>query len=549
MLYNNLVKNYDDFKSLFVREDKSRKNGILLSLVKARTHGKLRDYIKENSRLVKGNVLREHNGKYTVSSYVAMEPKAKAIYNANSMVGIECILNAVFRPRSIRSNVNLNSINFFAFIPTKDYTTDGRNGVCVSEEDRNKIRYVKMVNGEERAFCMKPGKYLNKIGENFPAYMALPLQVQRYLQETFAARWTSAMGNIEGYTLHVDDDFRGIYSSNRCDGNLHSCMTDCDYYTFYENIDASAAYITDENDLIVARCIIYNNVHVKDEDKTYRLAERQYSTGCDDKLKKILVDKLIAEGYIDGYKKIGADCRSPFSFILNNGTEFGKTMWIDLNIDSPYYHSYQDSFKYYNIDECVAYNDPNMPYQITLESTDGQAEDFNYDSYHEYDTPNDVVTVHVFNTRNGCWFTETCDEENLDDFVEIDDEYYEEEYVNRCPICGEYFVGDDFYSELTEENYCCYSCMEGEEEKYKKEHWYYSEIDDEYFENENDVVSVWEWNEDEDDYGYSLTTIYRVHLRLRMYYKNAICYNGTYYLKNNIGNCVINPDDKCFECA
>ncbi len=84
-------------------------------------------------------------------------------------------------------------------------------------------------------------------------------------------------------------------------------MTDKDYYYFYmDSVNASAAYLTDEDDMVIARCIIYNEVKDQDGNK-WRLAERQYASDENDILKRALIDALIKGGYIDGYKKVG--CR------------------------------------------------------------------------------------------------------------------------------------------------------------------------------------------------------------------------------------------------
>lgn len=80
-------------------------------------------------------------------------------------------------------------------------------------------------------------------------------------------------------------------------------MTDKDYYYFYmDSVNASAAYLTDEDDMVIARCIIYNEVKDQDGNK-WRLAERQYASDENDILKRALIDALIKGGYIDGYKK------------------------------------------------------------------------------------------------------------------------------------------------------------------------------------------------------------------------------------------------------
>ena len=100
------------------------------------------------------------------------------------------------------------------------------------------------------------------------------------------------MGCLPQNRLHVDSNFQKIYDSDECAGDFHSCMVDKGFHTFYENaVNASAAYLENEDEKIIARCIIYNEVHDQ-HDKVWRLAERQYSTDCNDILKRALVDEM-----------------------------------------------------------------------------------------------------------------------------------------------------------------------------------------------------------------------------------------------------------------
>ena len=75
--------------------------------------------------------------------------------------------------------------------------------------------------------------------------------------------------------------------------SLHAWTGQLDYYYFYmDSVDASAAYLTDEDDMVIARCIIYNEVKDQDGNK-WRLAERQYASDENDILKRALIDALI----------------------------------------------------------------------------------------------------------------------------------------------------------------------------------------------------------------------------------------------------------------
>ena len=139
-----------------------------------------------------------------------------------------------------------------------------------------------------------------------------------------------------------------------------------EYFSFYENaVDCSAAYITNKDGGIVARCIIYNKV--KDcRGNIYRLAERQYATDQDTILMQILVDRLIKDGMIDGYKRVGAGCYDTFDFVLNNGDTLDRILHIDCRLEDGDIVSFQDSFQFFNYDEQVAYNDEDYGHDAKL---------------------------------------------------------------------------------------------------------------------------------------------------------------------------------------
>ena len=58
--------------------------------------------------------------------------------------------------------------------------------------------------------------------------------------------------------------------------------------------------------------------------------------------------------------------------------------------------------------------------------------------------------------------------------------------VVYCDYCDYNVLKEDaYYSEITEEDYCCESCLEKAEQKYKEEHWTYSDYDGEYYEDDS----------------------------------------------------------------
>ena len=119
-----------------------------------------------------------------------------------------------------------------------------------------------------------------------------------------------------------------------------------------------------------------------------------------------------------------------------------------------------------------------------------------YDDYHGYscyDTTLCYVHGHEYYV----------DVENLGDFVwiESEDVYYHKDDVSECPICGKAFVtSEGAYSEMTELDYCSDNCADKAEENYKKERWHYSEYDDDYYKDEEDVTIFNEWRQELSSY-------------------------------------------------
>ncbi|MFR9543026.1 MAG: hypothetical protein SNJ29_13690 [Rikenellaceae bacterium] len=270
-------------------------------------------------------------------------------------------------------------------------------------------------------------------------------------------------------------------------------MTDKDYHYFYEYfVNASAAYLTNKEGYIVARTIIFNKVYDAASGRVWRLAERQYSTEDNNVLHRILVDELIKGGHIDGYKQIGAGCSDSRAFVDNEGNSLSdKTFYIDCNIGYGDTLSYQDSFKWLDMDAQRAYN-KNLGYNSTaLDTTEGEIDgedESEYDSYHD-EYVYEVFTVYVEGRE------ETCDSSRLGDFKYVNGEWYHVNDIETCARCGNDYVADDgYFSELTEEHYCDQECYTYGEDDYKEANWHWSEFDEEWFEDESSVVRYMRWS-------------------------------------------------------
>jgi len=539
---NNAFGNYTEFINLFGmcehgNGEKSRRNKILLSLYKSK---EILHYMATHTEESEGFV-----------NY----------YGCDNMTSLYTSVMAWLYQESTKNDnaMNYMHINSDQFYSVK-YKLDDFQGIC---EDGD-IRSIRYINTErDRVFKMKAGKFLrNIIEENQNLNRILPEQIKIWVCEEFAERWKAfASEKIakDQYTLYVDDEFESIYNSENLKGDFHSCMTDEGYYTFYENsVSAKAAYLMDEDDMIVARCIIYTDV-IDDNGNHLRLAERQYSTDCDDSLKRLLVMRLIEGNHIDGYKKVGADCHSPKAFVDIHGNTLSN---LDLHIECDLYNydvvSYQDSFKYYDDDKMIAYNDGDYE---NLSVTNGEIDYGDEDENHDYErwsdyndcwideedaifieSRNDWFYSHqtryaYYQGSNGRWYQSDYFEE---DCIEINDGYYyagddcDDWYdcgIRRCERCGEYFVPEREnaeYSSLTGEWYCDDDCKEIAENEYIEENdcredcfdgeWY--DID-----KESDVrVLVWDYQDHCRHNGYTK--------RSNLYRSNFVNYKGNWYLNN-----------------
>lgn len=456
MLYNSFFTDYESFKKRFYAEDGRKKDTILLAFI-------------SSSRLKKR---------------FAMLGISYCFENTFSYADIITAVNVLFRKEIIRRCVYRAGLCGFLFCSEKYRIGDG---IC-EDGDISSVRYtVEYDEGVTRVFKMKAGRLLKKCLDEATFGNDLPEKVKLWLCEEFQRKWEAerAADNDKYANLNLvvskePDAFDKIYDKHCCEGDFGSCMSfryDGDSHTdFYKNIDnCYAAYLENQEGFVVARCIIFE---AYDEDgNMWRLAERQYSTDGQEIPKRILVQKLISGGFIDGYKRIGAGCHENTAFVSNDGSSLSKnTFHIKLNLDNGDIVSYQDSFVNYYPDLKEAYNRQCYGPSARLDTTDLTL-GLEWDEYHE-NWATDVIIVIVHGERMYCASDE------LEDFVFIGDEYYHEDDVRQCPYCNEVFVDDyGVYSELTEEWYCCDSCLESAEEQYKKDFWEWSEWDEEYFES------------------------------------------------------------------
>jgi len=542
LFFKNAFKNYEEFKELFgVQEhgngEKSRRNKILLSLYKSKDI--LHMMANQKEVFEKGDFRWLCRKEY---------PMGVSFYDITSMTSLGFEIMHLLKNESSMRGVYYLDIPLLGSVKSSLFESDDFHGLC-EDGDVRSIRYVNVE--RQRVFKMRAGKFMRKlIEENVRLDQILPEQVKIWFCEDFAERWKAYASNEindDRYTLFVNDNFEDIYDSGRCRGDFGSCMVNDGYWTFYrDSVKAKAAYLEDKNGDIVARCIIYTEVH-DGLGNILRLAERQYSSDGDETLKRLLVMRLIGGGHIDGYKRVGADCHSPKAFVDTDGNALKNCdLWIDCNLRDYDTVSYQDSFKDYEPDECVARNCDSID---NLSITDGVFNRGEWSEYHdEYISENDayyvetrddyfyyneVVSASVM--RNGRYYSEYCFEE---DCVEIGNNYYyaghnAEDYedygIGRCPECGNYFLEDcGHYSDVTDETYCDYYCLQKAEQRYKEDNWFYSEYDDDYYEDGDEVVTAWKW--DFLLHRYVETSIHCDSLKELFEVNEASYFEGRYYL-------------------
>lgn len=405
-------------------------------------------------------------------------------------------------------------------------------GICLdgTSAEEGFIRYLNMERGG-KDYKMAAGKFYNHLITSSNIGQALPQQVVVWLCEQLVEEWKAyVLSTVPEYKLCIgskESDFERIYDSYfYTGGGFGSCMTCEGYHTFYTDaVTARAAWLEDDNHKIIARCVIYDDVRDED-DNVWRLAERQYCGGGGDLKKRLLVNALIKAGEIDGYKAIGADCGAASAFVDNKGNSLrDKEFSIECNLSRGDTVSYQDSFKWYDMDAGVAYNYYTQGADIDLAITSGRL-DGEWDEYHERYVE-EVMYVHYEGHEI------SCDYYGHDDFVQWDDgEWYHRDEMVSCPNCGECFPDPEMYgslrgveySELTEQYYCCCDCVCDAEDDYKDAWWFWSDFEEEYYENRDELTEYLRYNLSRNRY--ELRTVCKANVMNYIKRKYLTIYNG-----------------------
>lgn len=418
-----VIKNYEEFKEFFVREDGKRKNKIILDMWKD-----------------KGFV-----------QYIESHPEYKGLMRVKTMADLFALCD--FFISSTGEGAFCHKILGNIYFSNLYKQSEG--GICADGDYRG-YRYV---NAERDAiFKMRIGKMYRHFIDSNKFAKALPEAVKLYLCEEITSQWMAHCQSFgSNYTLHVDDDFAKIYNSEYYTGDFNSCMTDDENYHFYKDaVDALAAYLTNNEGNIVARCVIFTKA-TDTEGKVWRLAERQYSADGDEVYKRMLVLALIQGGHIDGYKKVGAGCHDPKLWMDIHGNKIPEANFsIKCRLEEGDIISYQDSFKWFDYNEQVAYNYAKCGLDDCLSTTNLHLEYTNYDSWNEERTNDDICTVYSGGREY------TCSVEQLDSFRYVHSlgEWHHENDVTCCADCGRYYLSDDVHYVEREDDYFCDDCYD-----------------------------------------------------------------------------------------
>ena len=472
MLYYD-IHSYSDFKRLFGLEvhgngAKSRKNKILLQHLKNKA---LLQWCIKNNDLTLLHIRSMADLKQTVLLYIRQLGEADP---------------------NLPNKVKLMGNTYYSY----KYRTDELEGLC-EDFDKKAVRYVNTSTGH--IYKMKAGKFFTSIIKENELGLILSEQVINWLSEEFTQDWqTFSIGQTPEVEFHVDDNFSLIYDEDACrDFDGCSCMVGRNRHGFYENsVDAKAAYLLDKDGYVLSRAIIFTDV-TDSEGNNWRLLERQYARESNDVLKRLLIDCCIKGGHIDGYKQVGAGCSEANAFVANDGSSLAhKKFSIRCELGIYDVLSYQDSFKYYDSNNEIAFNHADVRYNYNLDTTDYNLEaeedenDLEYDEYHDCDVENTTLVFY-----HGAEIY--CDTERLEDFVWIESiqAYHHYEDVTQCDNCGEWLLkASATYNTEAEAYFCDQSC----EDQYIREH--YSEYDARFYPSKDDLTTIMKWDDETQNY-------------------------------------------------
>lgn len=444
MIYFDLPKGYESFKELFGMRKTSdgklvRKNHILLQVWKDMFRNK-----ELNNRMW----------------YIFFVEKSLHVKSQNDLINFG---------KRLKKPINDYNYTFnFGYSLTSNTREIVDGGICENGAT-NQVRYYNHETG--KFMRMKAAKlYAKSFDESELVFFGDKMKL--FCAEHFASEFMAyAEDRINPkYDLHVGsnlEDFETIYTNN---GDFGSCMSNDGQYSFYyDAVDASAAWLTDKDDNLVCRCVIFNKCKQYGTEKNFRIAERQYALNQDDNLKTILVKMLYKGGYIDAHKRVGAPCnRDGWREICDeNGNYLDETRFsITCELECGDTLSYQDTFKEYSIKDNIAQNFGNLGYGLDETDSEFRGDEYYDDWENEYYNCYEDDMFYAYWT--GCFGMRTGNvyRSNIEDyFIYVERGYYCGEYLHEDDVCnidGEYWWNkDESVCEIDGEYYLkddCYYC-------------------------------------------------------------------------------------------
>ena len=204
MLYNNFIKNYDEFKEMFYDASGRKRNRVELAF----TLWCMREYIARYKAQLFTNC--------RCVSYTPFVHKNMFLRQVLSK------FNRGRRPIEFR--VGGNSYYLYNGV----YESDEH--MCIREDCGDGMRLMR----DGRVLGVKFGKVLNAC--NDALVYKMPQCVVNYAAELLADAWRAEYGE-KNYELRIDDDFEAIYSV----AGMGSCMYGSEQWSFYRDaVDASA---------------------------------------------------------------------------------------------------------------------------------------------------------------------------------------------------------------------------------------------------------------------------------------------------------------------
>lgn len=460
LIYNDFVENYSDFlikKSL--RGSRFMKTSL--------------EYIKENRKSPRFKDLR------------------------GMLISIRAGLETTSNFDGIRIYDGEDRLICFLSLPDCYFKSD--DYLC-HDGDENCVRYER----DGRIYKRKIGKILNEMVENHNQKMNSERYGSRYdlfkitpkmqtwyceiISDEYAV-YASKMKN-EKVFLKIDEDFQFIYDSDNYRGDINSCQKNAGNHSFFNLISgAKACSLIDEDDQILCRAILWEEVEDYSTGEVVRLLDRQYSINNDRRYKAKMIEKLKERNLIDGYKDFDAGAYDCTNFVkIKDFTQCCLRIHLKRKLYYDDSVSWMDTFCSYIDGETELRNDDDRGIILRNSGDDVVYSDFDqkeyhYDEYLGYDvegSEDEFVEVE-YNGRTISVHEDT--RENHFRWVDYQGLYFHEDEVIYSAYDSEYYLECDVvYSEYHD----CYLYIEDAEEV--EEEWYHR--DDIEYDSESDVYYI-----------------------------------------------------------